>query len=284
MKGKSNMNNFRERILSFLDYIKKYNVILTVLIFLICVNLLPLILPYDIFIAILGISIFSLPIILVHLIKEPSLINFNCVDEKKSSKNLKNILSKRVNVSWFLSKTFSRDNLISFFKNNMVLYVKAYILLILNCSLAFTLLWISYYGLMAFSFESLGKNLGSFIVFFLLTYIMFQGVSFFLNTLIALVYLVYKKFSIPKSIYMSLKFARKFIIKHIINVSLFGFFIMPIIMISDTISNITYPSNVLRGIYILLIITYAIFDIKDKIISFNETANKSYFKNKKSKV
>lgn len=204
--------------------------------------------------------IFIIPICIVHII-EPTEHRFN--------------LSKDRNTGLINFKT-----LLSLSKHYMIKYFKSYCVFLMLLCLSSLLMHISI--LISFSIISnpLEQSLGKSIILLCSSFLVLEGFSILLNIPSCLTVMEIECVNPVKSLIMSKRMNRKRFFKHLLSVSVFAIFLLPIIMISDALYNFTFISSVLRFIYILLVINYTVFDIKTYLAS----VDKSILRMKKSKI
>lgn len=188
--------------------------------------------------------ILLIPALLVHIIEEKDI-------DVKSKEKLNKVAFKSI-----------CNSIIRLSKRYIIKYLKSYTVFLIVL-LVFSLLM---YGSMLISFamiySPLEKSLGQSLILLFSAFIVIEGFSILLNLLSSLVVMEIESLNPFKAILRGKRVHRKKFFSHLISVSIFAIFSLPIIMLSDMLHQNVYLASVLRVFYLMLVVNYSIFDIK----------------------
>lgn len=191
--------------------------------------------------------ILLVPVLVVHLIEEKSV-------DVKSKENLNKVTFKSM-----------CSSIIHLSKRYIIKYLKSYSVFLIVLLVVSLLMYGSMFISFAMIYSPLEKSLGQSLILFFSAFIVLEGFSILLNLLSSLVVMEIESLNPFKAILRGKRVHRKRFFSHLISVSIFAIFSLPIIMLSDMLHQNVYIASVLRIIYFMLLVNYSIFDIKATI-------------------
>lgn len=239
------MNNFRQKLVNFFSYMNDYKIINLVIMTLTSIGLIWLVVPNILFESLFVLLILLSPIMFLHIVETPKnrpLLQTNDTAEKNTLLlNTKTIL-----------------------KHYIFKYFKIYMLFLIVLIFSLILLYVSSYISMGILLSGMERSLGQTIIIFFSAFVMLEGFSLLISIPIQSVFMDDSNINPFKSIFISRKFAKKNLIPHMISVGMFAVLFLPIIMLSDAIDSNMYLATILRVFYVLIILNYTIYDIKER--------------------
>lgn len=260
------MNNFREKLIRFFSYTKDYNFINTFILTLYSIGLLWFILPVAFFEYLLLTLIFLAPIFIVHIIEPKEYIPL--VDYSSSLSWVKKII--------LFIKTM--------FNHYISKYLKSYLLFLIVLLIALLLILSSSLISISILINPMEQSLGLSLILLLSSFLMLEGFASALTLIPFWTTMIIENLNPIKSIFRCKKILKKQLLKHFFIVIAFSILALPIAFLSDYLNNFTYIAMVLRLSYFIVVINFAIFDVKERITTYvkNNTSkiNNTTIKNK----
>ena len=255
-----NINKFKETLVDFSEYIRKYIYVNIVLLGLTIFSLYVASINQNFLFTIMEFAILLCPIVLVHLISEsPKYDSYNeCTDSDKGNRYFKKAFNKVFNYS--------------------IKYLKFYAFILFDLVLIGVLMYASMFISMWSLLFVQKQSLVTALALLFATFLLIEGFSLILSFIPSLVILDKEPLNPITALIKGMRVNKKIHFKHLGNVCLFGFCTIPLIIVSDSFNNYIYIASFLRTLYLILVLNFAVFDFKNVLNS--NTPDVLYYKHK----
>lgn len=200
-------------------------------------------------------SFLLLPIFMVHLITDKNKTNLIL------SKDDDNINKKK-------------NRVLSSIKYYLFKYLKFYLIFLMIFLILYLFSFLSSIMSLYILLDESPKSIGQSLILMLSVFVLIEGLYTMVCTPSILLYLETESFNPFKAIYMGRKRMKKQLFGHFVNVSAFGLVTIPLVAISDSL--VFYPSIAafFISIYLLNIVNFIIFDLKERFKNTQEVKSK----------
>lgn len=241
------MNSLREKLIRFFTYTKDYNFINIFILTLYSIGLLWFILPVSFFEYLLLTLVFLAPIFVVHIIEPKEYIP---------------IIDYSGCLSWFKKMILFIKTM---FNNYIIKYLKSYALFLIVFLFAVLLICSSSVISISVLINSMEQSFGLSLILLFSSFLMLEGFALMLTLIPFWVTMIVENLNPIKSVFRCKKIFKKQLLKHFFIVVTFSILALPIAFLSDYLNNFTYIAMVLRLSYFMVVINFAIFDVKERI-------------------
>lgn len=255
MKGLIFIKNIRLKIENYFKYLisyKKENIILFCI-----VNTILFLSAYRFKSILQGFVICFLlsPIFFVHLISEKNKNNIILADIENNS----------------IAKKENKINSIKYYLFN---YLKFYLIFLMIFMMLYFCSFLSSLMSLFILFNTSSKSLGLLLICMLSIYLIIEGLYTLLSSFSILIHAERNEFNPFKSIYAGRKEMKKELFSHLLSVAFFSIIIIPLILLSDIFIDYIYVYSILLSSYIILVLNFSIFDLKNRLKNKEEMKSK----------
>lgn len=255
MKGLIFINKIKLKLTNFLKYLPTYskeNAVLFLLINIICfISIFRYKSPLEGFV----ICFMILPIFLVHLILEKN--NFDLILPKDEALENNKTSSKKILINFYLI------NYLKFYTVFLMIFLILYFCSFLSSIMSLFVL-----------FDLEYKSLGQLLILLLSVFILIEGFYTLLSLFPILIHTAKNRFNPFKSIWTGRKQIKKELFPHVLSVCAFSLLMLPLVFMGDITSSQPYISTLFISAYLMIVLNFSIFDMKDRLKNEEEMKSK----------